>query len=538
MATSFAFGNKIIKIPGAYSKIESGIQNPPSGLDFGALLVIDTGSGANWGGGSGILGTFQQGKNSLSTVQDIQQMRDLTKGGIWFDLAVPLFRPAQLGILGVSSVTFVKAAETTPAEIEYEFTGGGANGGIISFKAKSEGTFGNGVLTSGELTKGYAATMTAGVEDPSKFRISFYEGTFRGLDPTGEPIGLAAAATKPRLIAVSAEFDNIAELAGWASTNQQIFEYFEVEFAVVGTGVVDGDDLIANSGYNIATGGSEDYSPEALTAALEAIKDLNVDFVLADKFGPDALDANNLQILATIAEEMPVKPDMYVAAASDEAGWNTTISVAEAYDSQYVTVVHGGIKATKKTGQGFKNLPAIYKAAYILGRESGLEPQIPLTFKGIGIQGEVHILSDKQVERGLDKGILMTRFVNGTFDIVKGINSLQNNQFLVNEDGTTSSKQIRRIVRQIDKELTILSKQQLLKNPTGVNRNTLSPDDLKNWLESYLLSITATQNQDNLIIGFQDVVITRQSDAYFANYAIIPNSEISFLFFRGLLINI
>ena len=51
MATKFIFNNKQVSIPGSYSKIESGIKNPPLDLEFGNALSIDTGSGAGFGGG-------------------------------------------------------------------------------------------------------------------------------------------------------------------------------------------------------------------------------------------------------------------------------------------------------------------------------------------------------------------------------------------------------------------------------------------------------------------------------------------------------
>ena len=54
MATEFRFNNKRVKLPGAYSTIVSGEKNAPLALDYGKVLVIDTGGlGATWGGGAG-----------------------------------------------------------------------------------------------------------------------------------------------------------------------------------------------------------------------------------------------------------------------------------------------------------------------------------------------------------------------------------------------------------------------------------------------------------------------------------------------------
>jgi hypothetical protein len=120
---------------------------------------------------------------------------------------------------------------------------------------------------------------------------------------------------------------------------------------------------------------------------------------------------------------------------------------------------------------------------------------------------------------------------------VKGVNTLQINSDLVNPDGSTSSKQLARIVRQLNKELIINGKRTLLKKPNGANRNTLSAEDVKTWVEAYLTSKVATDQLDNLIISFQNVTVTVQGDAYFINYGVIPNYEVSFLLFSGLLLD-
>ena len=46
------------------------------------------------------------------------------------------------------------------------------------------------------------------------------------------------------------------------------------------------------------------------------------------------------------------------------------------------------------SGAGLRQKDAFQKAAYVVGRVSGLEPQTPLTFKAFGYAGEVHKVSD------------------------------------------------------------------------------------------------------------------------------------------------
>jgi len=232
-----------------------------------------------------------------------------------------------------------------------------------------------------------------------------------------------------------------------------------------------------------------------------------------------------------------IKPDIYVAAGETVGEFASSITVAQSYDSQYVTTVHGGIKITDIGGKSFKEYDSIVHAAYLLGREAGLEPQVPLTFKNIGIQGELHALKDREVNQGLDAGVLMTRLDAGSFEVVKGINTLQNNAFLVNPDGTTHSKQLARIIRQINKEIVVNAKQQLLKKPNGPNRNTVSPEDVKTWTEAFLNSKVATDTQDGLIISFSAVNVTVNGDAYEITYQFQPNFEVSFLIFNSIIVD-
>ena len=93
-----------------------------------------------------------------------------------------------------------------------------------------------------------------------------------------------------------------------------------------------------------------------------------------------------------------------------------------------------------------------------------------------------------------------------------------------------------RIVAQINRELVVNAEIDLLGQENGVNVNSLSPNDVKNWTVFYLQSRVATETADNLILAFQDVTVTRQEDAYFVTYKIRVNNEINKLFFTGYLI--
>ena len=545
MATSFSFDGQNIKIPGAYSTIKSGMKNPPIALPFGNVLIIDTGSGAGYGGGAGVSGQYANGKSTIYNFDNISDFRDFTKGGLWWLLAQPLFRPAGIGVNGVSRISYIKAANTTAAALIYDFNDtqqsiSGGSGTLLNIAVTDEGVVGNGVINSGILTKGFAGKLTKGLIDNSKFVITFYRGAYKGLDQNNIPFdGITDVNSTPIVVAKSPECLSFQDLVNWMGYSADFNKYFKLVSAPDNLlyAPTEGD-FNYYSGYNIATGGTESYTdPELLNLALLAVADLDVNFILSDKYGVNAQSSVNDIILASIIEVSKFKPELYIAGGDDV---NTFASISQTsavhFNNDSCTVVHGAIY--KQSQQGLRTYNAMYHAAAAVGREAGLSPQVPITFKNLDFDGMIHQLNDKEVIQALDKGVVVTRLENGTFDIVKGINTLQQNTFLLNNDGTTHSKQIKRIARQLNHEIKVNSRADLLKNPNGVNRNTLSPIDLEAWLKKYLKSKIALPDSDNLILSFQDIVITRKQDGYFVNYKFESNSEISFIFATGVMINI
>jgi hypothetical protein len=77
------------------------------------------------------------------------------------------------------------------------------------------------------------------------------------------------------------------------------------------------------------------------------------------------------------------------------------------------------------------------------------------------------------------------------------------------------------------------ARQQLLSDPNGVNRASLSTSYLRDWVVGYLQSRTSKDGAPNLLLSFRNVTVDRVGDAYFATYEIAPNSEINKLFFTG-----
>lgn len=550
MATSFVFNGQTIKIPGAYSDIKSGIRNPSIAIPTGNILVIDTGSGAGYGGGSGINGELYQGKDSIYNFDNIADFRDFSKGGLWWLLGQPLFRPAGLGFNGISRISFVKMATTTAPTFQYEFvdTDGDhsasasyspLHGANLTIQVTDEGLAGNGTVLSGNLIKGFAGKMSAGKIDTDKFVLTFYRGTYKGLDQNNLPYdGISSADSVPLVVAKSPEVSNVQELIDWMTIDFNFNKYFKLQSSsIVGNGMISEDDLTTYQDYNIASGGTENYDAGLIDDVLTAVADLDVNFIFSDKYGSNARSSINSTILASIIEDSKFKPELYIGGGDNiDTFVSQTIAAADYFNNDSVSVVHGAIY--KQSQQGRRTYNVMYKTAAILAREAGIESQVPITFKSIDIDGEVHSLNDKEATKALDAGVIASRLENGSFDIIKGVNTLQQNTFLVNDDGTTSSKQIKRIARQMNNEIRINSKLQLLKQPNGVNRNTLSAQDVEAWLIGYLKSKMATNEVDNLILGFQDITVVREQDGYKVTYKFIPNSEISFLFFSGLIIGI
>lgn len=544
MATNFFFNGRRVKLPGVYSTIKSGIKNIPAEASYGNILIIDNGSGATFGGGSGIDGALSKNQDSVYVFDNITDFQSFTKGGVWWKLAEPLFRPA-LGQQGVSRIYFVKAATTTAAEATFAPTGGGSAGGTFVFQVRDEGIIGNGVENTSVLTKGYAFTFQAGEVDTTKFMLKFWVGSYRGASADTLPYNdIPQAQTKPELVCKSVEFSNIDDLFAWANSDPTFNVYFKVKTATkTGTGAVTSADLTTYPGNTLAAGGTETYSSANLDLVLDSVKNLDYSYILSDQYGDNAQGSLNGKMLAHIVNEAKFEKYLVIGGGKDSSKWtqtNGSIPTAKYYNSDRVIVCHGGVKkSTTLTGTGFREYDSLYKAAVVLGRIAGLPPQVPITFKNVDIDGEVHNLTDKEKEVGLDAGVLMTYYDDNfqAFTILQGVNTIQRNTNLVNTDATTYSIQLTRIRAQLNKEIIINGKLELLSQPYGVNRNTLSPEYVRDWTIGYLKSRVANDQLDNLIISFQNVNTVRNQDAYFTTYEFVPNGEITKLFFTGIMID-
>ena len=540
MAQTLYYGNKSTNLPGVYTDFISGVTNQPISASFGNVLIIDTGQGAGYAGGAGIDGTLKSGIDSIQEFNSISDYRASVKGSeIWL-LAEPLFQPQGAGNpQGTSKVYFAKGATTAPAEIEYTFTGGGAAGGVFNAQVRDEGTVGNGVEVSSVLTRGYAGVMRAGTLDTSKFAIDFYVGTYKGADSESDPWDfIAQSNAAPSLLVSSDEFDNIADLISWANNNSTFQTYFKVKAeTVTGTGAVDSADLSANTGNELASGGTETYSTANLDLVLDAITDLDYTFVLALDNAADAQSADNSKILTHLTTEAKYRKFMIVGGADDDTleGSNSSSETAAFYDSERVTVVHSGVGLRRRGATGFKDRSSLYKAALVVGRIAGQAPQVPLTFKRLKFDKDRHELNKVEQTKCLNNGVLATVFDAdfGGYIVLQGVNSKQSNDFTIADDGSSFEISIESIKAQLSKEIEINSKLQLLGQSSGVNRNTLKPIDVKNWLETFLTLQEATETTDNLITSSSNIAVTVVGDTYQVSYDFEPSFPVNKLLIIG-----
>jgi hypothetical protein len=386
--------------------------------------------------------------------------------------------------------------------------------------------------------------MTAGIKDSTKFKIDFYVGTFRGLDADGDPYEAAASESKPELIVRSVEFSNISELIAWMKKDSKFNQYFKLSASTVeGTGAVTTADLTANASMVLASGGTETYNASDLDKVLDSVKELYYTHILADQWGDNAKSSTNTKILAHILEEARFDKFMVVGGGKDQdkfTGTNGSLDIAGYYDSVRVIVVHAGYKEVSNSGDGFKSRDSIYKAAAVLGRIAGLPPQVPATFKALKIDGDLHDMTEKERKKALDGGVLHTKYDDDfkAFIINEDINSLQDNDDFVNNNGRSYNIAYNRIASQINAEIEINAKKQLFGNENGTNRNTLSEEDIVEWTKGYLTLKVATKQKDNLITRFENVTVKKVQSGYEITYGFAPNTEISKLFFTGFVVEV
>lgn len=575
MAIGVYFNNKKVVIPGAYSTITSGESNAPRALDYGTVMIIDTGveyaggSGIDSGGGSGINGENAKGKDAIYQFSNIDDFRNFIKCGKWWKLAEPLFKPdpTNAAAIGVSNIIYVKNATTKSSTLTIKGTGGTPGDGSIVVKTVDEGawTVGKVTATGNVLYQGYAYDVIAGVIDSSKYIVRFWRGNWKGNAKDGLAYDeISQENSVPVLVCQSKEITTGAELVAWMKSSSAFNSLFILGDGQTGNDVTFGGEsknyisangtggsatAIDTSSDQLATGGTTTYLTNLNTkigasqdgpSLLDCIKTTRNSFVITDVIETgEELGAVNKSVLSHINNDASFKKSLFVASKNGVEGaadLTSSCTLAQSIDDCHACVVFGGMAtATNGLAVGYRWWDADYTMCAILGRTAGKEPQIPVTNKTIDLVKLRYQMSDTNKEQALGAGVLcliynefLQRYV-----VLQGINTLQDNETLFNNKGGSFSIQFMRIVDQINKELVVNAEIDLLGDENGVNANTLSSGLLKNWTESYLQARTASEGADNLLLSFRNVTVNRQEDYYLVTYGIVVNNEVNKIFFTG-----
>lgn len=553
MATSVYFNGKLRTLPGAYSTITSGDSTASRSLDYGTVLIIDTGVyGAGFGGGAGVNGEGAQGLDAIYEFDDLTTFRNFVKGGMYWKCAEALWKPdpSNADAVGISKLLFVRACTTKAAKMTFTATGGGSNGGTFVIRTIDEGLNANGVTEEIDgvtyLKNGYAFTTEAGVDNPEAVVLKLWQGTFTGLykDPvTGVELSyneLTVEQSDANLLCESPECTTMAELIYWAQTDENFGARFVLDdaTAVKGTGEMNASDV--TDGYQLAAGGTETYTPNTdLESVLSQIADVDYNIVMTDQIGANALSAANKAIIAHRNLDAKFDKFVFIGAYDSRANYEASLAYAKQANNAYVCIVHGGIgTASDMVASKIRWWGVFYNLCQVVGRTAGKPPYVPITNKTIGGDKLQMIPNEKEMEKAVKAGLVVV-YPNpylGRFVVLQGVTTLQDNKTLFNKKGLSFSIQFMRVIAQLNKECVVNAEIDLLGDENGVNLNTLSKGALETWTINFLQSRVATANQDNLIQRFQNVVATRIEDYYDVTYEVVVNSEITKIFFTGFLL--
>jgi hypothetical protein len=553
MATSVYFNGKLRTLPGAYSTITSGDSTASRSLDYGTVLIIDTGVyGAGFGGGAGVNGEGAQGLDAIYEFDDLTTFRNFVKGGMYWKCAEALWKPdpSNADAVGISKLLFVRACTTKAAKMTFTATGGGSNGGTFVIRTIDEGLNANGVTEEIDgvtyLKNGYAFTTEAGVDNPEAVVLKLWQGTFTGLykDPvTGVELSyneLTVEQSDANLLCESPECTTMAELIYWAQTDESFGAGFVLDdaTAVKGTGEMNASDV--TDGYQLAAGGTETYTPNTdLESVLSQIADVDYNIVMTDQIGANALSAANKAIIAHRNLDAKFDKFVFIGAYDSRANYEASLAYAKQANNAYVCIVHGGIgTASDMVASKIRWWGVFYNLCQVVGRTAGKPPYVPITNKTIGGDKLQMIPNEKEMEKAVKAGLIIVsnnpylkRFV-----ILQGVTTLQDNTLLFNKKGQSFSLQFMRCLAQLNKECVVNAEIDLLADENGVNINTLSKGALETWTINFLQTRVATENQDNLISKFQNVVASRENDYYRVTYEVMINNEVTKIFFTGFLL--
>lgn len=365
--------------------------------------------------------------------------------------------------------------------------------------------------------------------------------------------GIHGQVLTPQVLFRSPDVNTLGQIKTWAAKSSDVKNLFK-SFVVTILGNNNLDDAFYSGDltqftslapYNLIGGATETFNSADFDAAITAVTGADNTFFLATGFGSNSQSVNNLKIFSLLtSSDLKYDKYMIVGGGLDADSFNgstdDSCDVAKAYNSQHIMVVHAGGKvANAQQPNGLLTVSQFYKAANVLGRLAGCEPQTPVTFKDLSLVADLHALTDTEKQLAIDSGVTYTTYDSelNKFTVGYGLTTLQDNEFLVNSDGNSYDMAVERIKSQLNKSIIINAKRALFGGNNGPNRNTISPESLQTWLAGFLNKQIAKPTQDNLIIRWQNIIITVDQDIYNVTYEFVPNLPVSKIVFTGIMLD-
>lgn len=530
MAQSAVFGNRIIKLPGVYARVVSGVETEIPLSTYSNVLLIDAGAGKGFNSAKGIVGYGRECIYSLS--QD--QANFYIKGGPLVPVLEKLWNPA-VGAEGIGVLNMIKAATSQPATIQGEISMFGGAITMSSVTTVEEGKICNTVKSEGdnpELKTGY---ILRSVWDSklNKGYVEIIQGTYEGVNLGGFVIGQTEENSHPKTIFRSKKCSTPKELATSLS-NSLDFKALVIAKDIAYSG--DGNTWTTKENNEFEFEGGDDQYAISLVDILPASTDVDYSVVLVCTDEENGTTTKQQTMIEEVKAYFEDADKFIRQAVAYEEDKSLAITQAQFYDSERVIVTSGICKKTSRNSPtGFITQDNMVTAAVCLGRIFGLSPEIAGTMKTLNIDGMEVEPTSTDLEDMLDNGVISPYYDSdfGSYCLSQVCNSLQANTQLINPDCTTYSVQVMRILGQVIKNLQQQAKLDFWGGNKGVNKGTLSDAYVKEWTQTLLDKLTVAPNktENNYLLGYEVTKVETVDDTKRVYLAVTVNGEITKIFF-------
>ena len=529
MAQSAVFGNRIIKLPGVYARVVSGVETDIPLSTYSNVLLIDAGAGKGFNSAKGIIGN---GRECIYTL-DQSQANFYIKGGPLVPVLEKLWNPA-VGADGIGNMFLIKAATSSPAIVsDVSMFGGAITIGTVT--TVEEGSICNtqkvGEGDEAELKTGY---LLRSVFDTklNKGYVEILQGTYEGTNLGGYTISQSEENSHPQTIFRSKKCSTPKELVTFLQNSLD----FKALVTATNIVAVDPTNWTTKETSEFSFSGGEDKYAKTLADILPMTIDVDysVMFVLTDE--ENGTTAQQQLFVAEMKDHFENDAKGIKMGFAYEEDKSLAITQAQEYDSQNIIMTSGICKKTSKSAPtGFIIQDNMVTAAVCLGRIFGLSPEIAGTMKTLNIDGMEIEPTDPDLEDMLDNGVITPYYDAdfGSYALSQVCNTLQANTQLINEDCTTYSVQALRILAQVMKNLQQQAKLDFWSGNKGVNKGTLSDAYVKTWTEVLLDKLTVAPNktENNYLLWYEVTKVETVDDTKKVYISVQVNGEITKIFF-------